>query len=199
MAEIKDYRNTEYCPVLDNVIEKKKVLEEKIKTEHPKLKIIYNKVHERNSMYYMEFAGIYNNKCAYCGVMKGFLPVEYFEIDHFLNEASFNNTTTGREEAGRIDNLVLSCVPCNRGKRSIIINRHYKNLLNVDNGNITRVFKRDPDFYIQICDTYKEDTFIKQFYKSLHLGNETKRLDYLLLRLEGMYKKKKMIPLRENY
>lgn len=43
-----DYRNTEYCPMLENVGDKKKALEEKIRSAHPRQKIMYNKVHNRN-------------------------------------------------------------------------------------------------------------------------------------------------------
>ncbi len=191
MARDKDYRNTEFCPVLDKVEEKKRVLENEIKSESARTKIVYNKVNNRDSVYHKKFARIYNNKCAYCGALWGLLPVESFEADHFLNEASFPDTTEGRAEAGRMNNLVWSCISCNRGKRGITINSPYDVLLNVDNGNIARVFRRDTDYYIRICDTYQDDKFIQQFYESLHLGYETRRLDYLGLQLEGRYQAEK--------
>lgn len=46
-----DYRNTEYCPMLENVGDKKKALEEKIRSAHPRQKIMYNKVHNRNTTF----------------------------------------------------------------------------------------------------------------------------------------------------
>ena len=191
MARDKDYRNTEYCPKLDKVEEQKQILEKEIKSESPRTKIVYNKVNNRDSIYHEKFAQIYNRKCAYCGALWGLLPVESFEVDHFLNEASFPNTTEGRAEAGRMINLIWSCVSCNRGKRGITIKPPYDDLLNVDNGNITKVFERDKDYYIQIRDTYQNDKFIQQFYESLHLGYETRRLDYLGLQLEGKYQAEK--------
>lgn len=191
MARDKDYRNTEYCPILDKVEEQKQALEEEIKSESTRTKIVYNKVNNRYSVYHKKFARIYNNKCAYCGALWGLLPVESFEVDHFLNEASFPDTTEGREEAGRMNNLAWSCISCNRGKRGITIKPPYDVLLNVDNGNIARVFRRDTDYYIRICDTYQGDKFIQQFYESLHLGYETRRLDYLGLQLEGKYQAEK--------
>ena len=191
MAKDSDYRNTVYCPVLDNVEKQKEALEKQIKTEAPRTKIIYNKVSSRHSVYYKKFAKIYNNKCAYCGAILGLLPIESFEIDHFLNEASFPNTTEGRIEAGRMHNLTWSCVSCNRGKRGITIKPPYDILLNVDNGNIATVFRRDKEYYIQICDTYKNDEFVRKFYEALHLGYETRRLDYLCLQLEGRYQAEK--------
>ena len=41
MAKDSDYRNTVYCPVLDNVEKQKEALEKQIKTEAPRTKIIY--------------------------------------------------------------------------------------------------------------------------------------------------------------
>lgn len=188
MAKEKDYRNSEYCPTLDNVEEQKQILETEIQTESPRTKIVYNKVSNRGSIYHRRFAQIYNNKCAYCGALWGLLPVESFEVDHFLNEASFADTKEGRIEAGKMANLAWSCISCNRGKRGITIKPPYDMLLNVDNGNIARVFLRDSDYYIRVCDTYRNDEFIQQFYENLHLGYKTRRLDYLGLQLEGKYK-----------
>ncbi len=191
MAKNKDYRNTKYCPALDKVREQKNILEKEIRSEFPRTKIIYNKVSDRDGVYHKKFAKIYNDKCAYCGALWGLLPVESFEVDHFLNEASFHDTTEGRAEAGKMINLAWSCISCNRGKRGITIRSPYDDLLNVDNGNIAMVFRRDEDYYIRICDTYKDDQFIQQFYESLHLGYETRRLDYLGLQLEGRYQSEK--------
>ena len=77
-----DYRNTEYCKELEEVEDKKKRLEKQIETECPKTKIFYNKIKERDSAYHQKFAEIYNEKCAYCGMSLGLLPLECFEIDH---------------------------------------------------------------------------------------------------------------------
>lgn len=191
MEKDQDYRNTEYCPKLNRVGEKKRILEKEIKEEFPRTKIVYNKVNNRDNIYHKKFAYIYNCKCAYCDALLGLLPVESFEIDHFLNEASFPDTLEGKAEAGRMLNLVWSCISCNRGKRGITIKPPYDDLLNADNGNIAKIFRRDKDYYIRICDTYQEDKFIQQFYESLHLGYETRRLDYLGLLLEGKYRAEK--------
>ena len=191
MTRDKDYRNTEYCPVMDRVEEQKKTLEKEIRSEYSRTKIVYNKVSNRNSVYHKKFAQIYNNKCAYCGALWGLLPVESFEVDHFLNEASFPNTIEGRIEAGKMINLTWACISCNRGKCGIMIKPPYDDLLNVDNGNIATVFRRDSDYYIRVCDTYKSDAFVQQFYEKLHLGYETRRLDYLGLQLEGKYRAEK--------
>lgn len=123
--------------------------------------------------------------------MYGLLPIESFEVDHFINKTSFSDSASGRAEAGRMKNLVWSCISCNRGKQGMEIKPPYDDLLNVDNNNIAKVFTRDDNYYIRICDTYQQDEFIQQFYQKLHLGYETRRLDYLGLQLEGMYNKEK--------
>lgn len=191
MAGEKDYRNTMYCPVLDHVEEKKKALEDEIKKEYPRTKIIYNKVQKRAGTYHDRFAEIYNKKCAYCGALWGLLPTESFEIDHFLNAASFPDTEEGRAEAGQMANLVWACISCNRGKKGITVKPPYDKLLNVDNGNIADVFERDTDYTIQISDTYRKDEFIQRFYNELHLGYEARRLDYMGLQLAGKYQTEK--------
>ena len=198
MARDEDYRNTIYCQALDKVEEQKENLEKEIKLKSPRTKIFYNKVRNRESVYNKKFAKIYNNKCAYCGAMLGLLPIESFEIDHFINEASFPDTIEGRIEAGRISNLVWSCISCNRGKSEIVVASPYDNLLNTDNGNIATVFRRDKNYYIQIHDTYKDDEFIQQFYDALHLGYETRRLDYLLLQIYSKYKSEKNVERKQK-
>jgi len=188
---IADYRNTPFGPALEGIKEKKQALEGKIRGEHPKAKVFYNFIRKRGSTYHKEFANIYCNKCAYCGAKWGVLPVESFEIDHFINEASFPKNLTGRAEAGRVDNLVWSCITCNRGKLGLFIEAPYDTILCVDNGNITKVFFRDRRFAIQICDTYANDPFIRSFFHALHLDHEARRLDYLVLMLDEMCQKEK--------
>lgn len=180
-----DYRNTEYCKELEEVEDKKKRLERQIETECPKTKIFYNKIKGRDSEYHQKFAEIYNEKCAYCGISLGLLPLECFEIDHYIHEASFTKSQEGRIKAGRLKNLIWTCVSCNRGKSGILIEPAYLQKLNTDDGNIARVFERDDDCSIQIKAEYKDDKFIKKFYDALGMGFERRRIDYLLLEMQG--------------
>lgn len=191
MTKDKDYRNTQYCLKLEDVEKKKAILENKIKAEFPRIKIIYNKIHDRKGVFHSQFANIYNKKCAYCGAYWGLLPTEFFEVDHFINEASYEDTTDGRVKAGKLKNLVWSCIWCNRGKSGLTIRPPYDDILNVDNGNIAEVFFRNEDFSISISGLYQDNEFIQDFYKSLHLGYETRRLDYLGLQLLGRYQNEK--------
>lgn len=180
-----DYRNTEYCPLLENVEDKKKTLEEKIRTDHPRQTIMYNKVHNRNTIYNKEFCAIYNCKCAYCGVSMDILPAMLFEVDHFVAESLFDN----KETAGKVDNLVLACYQCNRNKKDFEIGGEYIKKLNTDDGEIAGVFFRDDKYYIRIKDDYREDQTINDFYDQLQLVHQTRRLDYLLMNMQGLHKK----------
>lgn len=182
-----DYRNTEYCPTLENVKDKKKALEEKIKFVHPRQRIMYNKVHDRKTMFNKEFCSIYNCKCAYCGVSMDILPATLFEVDHYVAESLFDD----KVDAGKVDNLVLSCYQCNRNKKEFVIRGEYLEKLNTDDGKIANVFFRDDKYYIRIKDDYIKDDIINGFYKQLQLVHQSRRLDYLLINMQGLHKKLK--------
>ena len=179
-----DYRNTEYCPKLENVEDKKKVLEEKIRKTHPRQKIMYNKIRNRNTVFNQEFCNIYNYKCAYCGVSMDILSATLFEVDHFVAETLFDD----KAEAGKADNLVLACYQCNRNKKEFEIAGEYIEKLNTDDGKIAYVFYRDDKYYIRIKDDYAEDKTINAFYEQLQLVHQTRRLDYLLINMQGLHR-----------
>jgi len=180
-----DYRNTEYCPILENVVDKKKTLEKNIRIAHPRQKIMYNKVCKRNTAFNKEFCDIYNCKCAYCGVSMEILPAMLFEVDHFVAESLFDD----KEEAGKVDNLVLACYQCNRNKKEFEISEEYIAQLSTDDGQIANVFFRDNEYYIRIRDTYIHDETINSFYNQLQLMHQTRRLDYLLMNMQGLHKR----------
>lgn len=180
-----DYRNTEYCPSLEDLENKKNDLEKEIKIAHPRQKIMYNKIHDRDTTYNKKFCRIYNCKCAYCGVSMDILPATLFEVDHYIAESLFDD----KAEAGRVNNLVLACYQCNRNKREFIIEGEYIEKLNTDDGKIAQIFYRDDKYYIKINDDYIEDKTINEFYNQLQLGHQTRRLDYLLINMQGLHKK----------
>lgn len=180
-----DYRNTTNCPVLVDVALNKHALETKIKEEHKRSKIMYELIHKKKDVYFDQFSKIYNNKCAYCGAEIGILDIRLFEIDHFVCVDSFPDNTAGRIEAGKVSNLVLACYSCNRGKGNLMIDEEHQKMLNPDDGSIAQVFDRDQDYYIRIRPDYVEDQTVVNFYKSLLLGSEFRRLDYLLLEIKN--------------
>ncbi len=181
-----DYRNTIYEVSKKNIINEKNALEDKIKKEHPKIKIIYNQINKKDGNYNKQFRNIYNNKCAYCGISTDVISSELFEIDHFICEASFNGDSIN---AGKINNLVLSCKKCNRAKKDFIWNEIYSSKFNVDDASITELFYRDEDYSIKIEKEYTTDNSIYSFYINLKLNEEIRRLDFLLMNMYGFYNK----------
>lgn len=180
---INDYRNTIYCSALEEIQQKKQKLKEDINTKYPRTKVLYNKIRPKDGEYISEFMKIYNHKCAYCGVSIKIIPLDLFEVDHYIYEKSFDTT----EEAGQVENLVLTCSKCNRAKGKYHIKNKYVDLLNTDNGNISKVFKRDDDYYIRIEEEFDEDEKIISFYEKLKLKYQVRRLDYLLMSMKGLY------------
>ncbi|MDK7280479.1 HNH endonuclease signature motif containing protein [Haemophilus seminalis] len=181
-----DYRNTIYEVSKKNIINEKNALEDKIKKEHPKVKIIYNQINKKDGNYNKQFRNIYNNKCAYCGISTDVISSELFEIDHFICEISFNGDSIN---AGKINNLVLSCKKCNRAKKDFIWNEIYSLKFNVDDESITELFYRDVDYSIKIEKEYITDNSIYNFYIKLKLNEEIRRLDFLLMNMYGFYNK----------
>ncbi|SCY97911.1 HNH endonuclease [Paenibacillus polysaccharolyticus] len=182
---IRDYRNTMYCSELRNVSTKKNDLEVIIKKNNPKTKIIYNKVQEGGSQYKRAFMMIYNFKCAYCGNSIENTNITMFEVDHYICESSFKS----KEIAGKMTNLILACYDCNRSKSSFFITEEYREILNPDSQHITNVFNRDDSYYIKISDEYRDDEFVYSFYEKLKFSYQSRRLDYLLLNIQGLCRK----------
>lgn len=180
-----DYRNTEYCPVLTEIKEKKKKLHDDILKKHPRQKNMYNKIKLRDNEFNQRFVQIYNCKCAYCGVSMDILPATLFEVDHYIAESSFAD----KNKAGKIENLVLSCYHCNRNKKALVISDKYVKQLNTDNGKITEVFYRDDKYYIRINKSFQNDKKIEEFYEKLKLFHQSHRIDYLLLSMNGLHSK----------
>jgi 5-methylcytosine-specific restriction endonuclease McrA len=181
-----DYRNTDRCLSLSEVATKKDRLEQKIRKKHIRTKILYNRINNKQDEYFKEFAEIYNYKCAYCGAALKFTDIRLFEIDHFVCEAAYPNSTEGRAKAGKIENLVLSCFSCNRGKGQLHIGIEHQTILNPDDNSIAAVFFRDDGYYIKIAKGYINDSPVQLFYEKLMLGSEAKRLDFLLLEMDNL-------------
>ena len=181
-----DYRNTKYNISEINIIERKKELDKRIREECPKVKVIYNKISKKGSDYNKQFIKIYNNKCAYCGISTEVISSDLFEIDHFICESSFNGD---KIRAGELNNLVLSCKKCNRGKSDLKWSKEYNSKFNVDDQSISKLFFRDEDYYIRIEHNFIEDNTICNFYEKLKYHEEVRRLDFLLMNLYGFREK----------
>lgn len=180
-----DYRNTMYCPKLEDIDKKKEKLNEEITKEHPRVKIIYNQIKDNDNEYKVRFVKIYNYKCSYCGNSIDHISWSLFEVDHYICESSFNS----KEVAGKIENLVLACYDCNRAKSNFLIEDKYTDILNPDLEKIKDVFFRDEMYYIRISEEYKTDNYIKSFYDKIKLEYQSRRLDFLLINILGLCEK----------
>ena len=186
---VDDYRRTKYCPIVVDIKKNKQKVVNTIKSDHRKAINMYNYISKENDCYKSLFAKAYNGKCCYCGVSIELIPLELFEIDHFVckTSKSFKN----KSEANEIDNLVFSCKKCNRGKTALDVSPEKCQKLNPDGDEITKTFIRDNSYYIKVADELSEDKEINEFYNSLGLGEELKRIDFLLMNMIGLYKKYK--------
>ena len=157
--------------------EKKRDFEDKVKNAHPRLKNFYRNVKKKEFSKNFDFKKtIYNNSCVYCGLSALLIPKSTFEIDHVLPKAI-------KEDNG-LYNIVCACKYCNRKKSHF----HCKissnqELLHPDNNHLQEIFYRDSNYYIKINDLYKANDDITQFYQQLGLGEENKRLEYLILEI----------------
>lgn len=187
----KDYRYTIYElePSIEITHERKNVFLKKVRERHPRAVDIYSVILKNKDEYEDLFMRIYNNKCSYCGVSIDVVSRNLMEIDHYICKDDNRYSGENRPLAGKLDNLVLACYTCNRGKGKLKINSAEEILLLPDNGNLKEVFYRDEDFSILISEKYKDNEMVKEFYKKLKLSHQVRRVDYLLMSLIGLQEK----------
>lgn len=182
-----DYRNTKYCPGLENIEDKKAKVVERIKYDHKRARDMHAYIRQQDGPYKVEFMKAYNGKCGYCGASIGILPKTMFEIDHFIYEKA--PIFASKADAGYIENLVLACHSCNHQKSSFIIADIDREKLYPDTEGIRKTFIRDDQYYIRISNEYIENETVKNFYRQLKLAGEIHRLDYLLMSMIGLQNK----------
>lgn len=183
--ETNDYRCTKYCKSLTGINDRKDLVVKIVKKDHPKAKDMHNYVSVNGSNHKDEFMKAYNFKCAYCGVSIDIIPAIMFEVDHFINEASFPT----KVEAGNIENLVLACYDCNRKKSSFDVQATSCDDIYPDKEEITKSYIRDEQYYIKISPNKIHNSLVVDFYNQLNLGNELHRLDFLLMSMIGLSRK----------
>ena len=186
---VDDYRNTKYCPVLENIEDKKNEVEVMVKEDYPDAVDMHAYISQNNKKYKREFMKIYNCKCSYCGISIDLISKNSFEIDHYLYEKS--TRFTSKKYAGYIKNLVLACHDCNHKKSSYDISDGDYNILYPDGDDIRKSFCRDDMFYIKISEEMNGNRTVEDFYGQLQLDSEIHRLDYLLMNLIGVQSKHK--------
>lgn len=185
---LNDYRNTEYCPTLDNIADKKQAIVDEIKKDHKRAKNMYTYISASKLPYKIKFIRAYNEKCSYCGVSLDIIECSSFEIDHFIPKKAkkFKGNTS---EAGAIENIVLACRTCNRKKGNFLISDKDYKYLYPDTKEIQQTFIRDDKYYIRIFKDFMSNKTIQDFYITLNLGSEIHRIDYLLMSMIKLYQK----------
>lgn len=188
-----DYRNTEYCPVLQDLETKKAAVAKQITQDHKSARDMHAYICKNNGPYKIKFMEAYNGKCAYCGASIEIIPKTTFEIDHFIYEKAprFNGS---KAAAGYIENLVLACDSCNHNKSSFVVEDPDRADLYPDTAGICKSFIRDDQYYIRVSEECQDKRTVNDFYKQLNLGGEIHRLDYLLMSMIGLSKKIKDKP-----
>lgn len=182
-----DYRNTEFCPELGNIEERKNLVVDMVKADYPRARDMHRYISENKAPYKIAFIQAYNGKCAYCGVPLDIIPKDSFEIDHFIykEDPRFKK----KADAGYIGNLVLACHKCNHAKSSLPIPDESHEYLHPDKPGIIDTFIRDDDFYIRVAPAKSTDVPANRFYNQLDLGAEVRRLDFLLTSMRGLQTK----------
>lgn len=185
---IEDYRNTKYCPVLENLQKKKDDIVTLVKNEHPKAVDMHTYISKNEEHVKNVFIKAYNGKCSYCGASLDILPKSLFQIDHFIFQKAleFNGS---KAAAGHIENLVLACNICNHCKSAFSIPKDQREYLHPDKDAIRNTFIRDDNYYIQVSEEQSSNAVVNEFYKKLKLGSEIHRLDYLLMSMIGLQEK----------
>lgn len=179
---VNDYRTTKYCPQIEDLQLKKCRVVYAIKQNHPRARDMHAYISSNGKPYKKEFMESYNCKCAYCGASIDLLPKEMFEIDHFINEKSFDS----KSQAGFIENLVLACYSCNRQKKALSLPEGDRELLHPDTNKVKDTFKRNNLYYITISQELITNSTVKTFYNTLGLKGEIHRLDFLLMNMVGL-------------
>ena len=183
--ETNDYRCTRYCKSLAGIEDRKDLVKKLVKKDHPRAIDMHNYVSVNGSTHKNEFMKAYNYKCSYCGVSLDIIPSIMFEVDHFINEASFPT----KAAAGYMENLVLACYDCNRKKSSFTITPDSRDDIYPDKEEIIESFIRDENYYIKISPNKQKNMTVVNFYNELNMGNELHRLDYLLMSMIGLARK----------
>lgn len=183
-----DYRNTKYCPCFSDIANKKSILERDIRKSYPRAKDMHSIISKCSEEYRGKFMEVYNYKCAYCGVSMQLIPASLFEIDHFIHEksAEFHGS---KAEAGKIENLILSCKFCNRNKSSFSFPCELIEYLNPDSEKILSTFYRDEKYYIHVSEKFKNNDIVISYYKKMKMGSDIHRIDFLLMNMIGLRNK----------
>ena len=182
-----DYRVDKFKNIdFSHIRDKKNNFMTMFRTNHKTAKRIYNFV-GRSKDYHNSFKDTYESRCVYCGADYSFLNRLNFDIDHYIPQDSNYNLNY----LHGISNLAYSCRSCNAKKLAFCSSKlENQILLHPDNNYYPDLFYRNSSFKICINDSYKSNQDVVTFYKQLELGNNEKRLLYLIMLLNDFLEEK---------
>lgn len=190
VVKLKDYRNTSYKEVDFSIGTKKDEFMIAFRKSHIRAWHIYSYVNDKTSDYNKQFRHMYHDKCVYCGISTQIISSSNFEVDHVIPKVVLEmNQGHDKKVIHGINNLVNSCQMCNRGKQGFICEDETQLKLHPDNSQLPNIFSRSSDFSIEIAEEYTNDEIIKSFYKFLKMGNQLRRLDYLIMEMKDFCEK----------
>ncbi len=178
---MKDYRCTQYCSSFETLPQRKPALLKEIRKAHLRAKNIYSIVSKSGTEEHRAFYDLYNNKCAYCGCSINVIPAQLFNVDHIKPKA---DKATPANKLNAIENLVLACRTCNAGKSDFWF-EELSNEWSPDGEGLATIFVRDDLFNILIGSEYTDNENVKTLFEKLRLGEQHRRLDYLLMSIYG--------------
>lgn len=176
-----DYRCTPYCPPYGCLSSGKRELLKEIRKKHPRTENIYSIVRARGSEEHRAFLQLYHCKCVYCGCSVNIIPIGLFHVDH-LKPKSDEHTDIC--ELNSLDNLVLACQSCNTAKSDFWF-PELSEQWSPDGDGIAELFFRDELFYIRVNPSHEDSKNVLAFYEQLKLFEQFRRLDYLLMSIQG--------------
>lgn len=178
---MKDYRCTQFCSSFETIPQRKPALLQEIRKAHLRAKNIYSIVSKSGTEEHRAFFDLYNNKCAYCGCSINVIPAQLFNVDHIKPKA---DKATPANKLNAIENLVLACRTCNAGKSDFWF-EELSNEWSPDGEGLATIFTRDDLFNILIGPEYTGNENVKTLFEKLRLGEQHRRLDYLLMSIYG--------------
>ena len=171
-----DFRYSRHAPRLE-VTSKKDDLKVMILRKHPHAENMYRYVRDE---FKESFGHVYNNRCAYCGLPLGVVPVSHFEIDHIVcQDVADQDNIVDAMYVHDLKNLAFACSYCNRKKSNFTIQRDSHKWLSPDKG-LGQTFVREDDCHIGVSAENADRVDIKQFYDKMNYGSELRRIDYVL-------------------
>ena len=181
-----DYRNTSFNIYDFEMGNKKFEFLNQFSVIHPRAENHYSHICDKSSKLNFLFREIYFHKCAYCGINIEVIDSSNFEVDHFIPKTILKQSIPqyNSKYVNGILNLVSSCKTCNRAKSNFICQEDEIHLIHPDRNQLKVIFQRKEDFSIEIRPHYRDNDIIENFFKTLKLDSQQRRIEYLIMEMK---------------